>query len=78
MSNKKFEFYLMSNGKLWKEFSLGSVMVLSISECRVGEGQVSRVLDQAEAGVPGADMEVGKASPAETLTSLPFYRELGC
>lgn len=80
MSNKKFEFYLMSNGKLWKEFSLGSVMVLSISECRVGEGegQVSRVLDQAEAGVPGAGMEVGKARPAETLNSLPFYRELGC
>lgn len=44
-------------------------MVLSLSVRRVGEGQVSRVLDQAEAGVPGAGMEVGMASPADTLNS---------
>lgn len=53
-------------------------MVLSLSVCQVGEGQVSRVLDRAEAGVPGAGMEVGMASPADTLNSLPFHRELGC
>lgn len=53
-------------------------MVLSLSVCRVGEGQVGRVLDRAEAGVPGVGMEVGMASPADTLNSLPFYLELGC